>query len=176
MSDRSRTAPRKIELSSRMRFGFVLLALVCSSQAAAAQLTVALPDGSSRTISAAELRAMPHTSGTAVFHTDTVAYEGVDLRDVLRAAGLAPVDSLRGRHLRRVVLLVGADNYSAAIAQADIDPSIGARRVIVVDREDGAALPRERGPQRALVVGDHRPSRAVRQLVRIAVIDLPEPR
>lgn len=159
-----------------MRFVVMLVALVGVSQSASAQLTVSLPDGSSRLVSAAALRALPHTSGTAVFHTDTVAYEGVDIREVLRSVGLAPVDSLRGRHLRRIVLLVGADNYSAAIAQADIDPSIGARRVIVVDREDGAALPTERGPQRALVVGDHRPSRAVRQLVRIEVIDLPEAR
>lgn len=157
-----------------MRLLFIFIGLLCAGQTVGAQLTVSLPDGSSRVISAAELRAMPRTAGIAVFHSDTVAYEGVDIRDVLRAAGLTPVDSLRGRNLRRVVFLVGADNYSAAIAQADIDPSIGARRVIVVDREDGAALPPERGPQRALVVGDHRPSRAVRQLVRIDVIDVPE--
>jgi hypothetical protein len=158
-----------------MRFGLMLAALLCITEGAAAQLTITLPDRSTKQITAAEMRAMPRTSGTAIFHSDTVQYEGVDIRDVLRAAGLTPVDSLRGRHLRRVVFLVGADNYSAAIAQADIDPSIGARRVIVVDREDGAALPAERGPQRALVVGDHRPSRAVRQLVRIDIIDVSGP-
>lgn len=163
-------------LALHKRFGIAVVGLVLAAQSAGAQLSVSLPDGTTRVLSAAELRALPHRTGTAVFHTDTVEYEGVDVRDVLRAVGLSPVDSLRGRHLRRVVLLVGADNYSAAIAQAEIDPSIGARTVIVVDREDGAALPPERGPQRALVVGDHRPSRAVRQLVRIEVIDLSERR
>jgi hypothetical protein len=157
-----------------MRTLFVaLFATLLVGRSASAQLVVSLPDQSAKEISAAELRALPRTTGTAIFHADTVQYEGVDLRDVLRAAGLTPVDSLRGRHLRRVVFLVGSDGYSAAIAQADIDPSIGARRVIVVDREDGATLPPERGPQRALVIGDHRPSRAVRQLVRIDVIDVP---
>jgi hypothetical protein len=150
-----------------------LAALLLVAQSASAQLTVTLPDRSTKQFTAAELRAMPRATGTAVFHSDTVDYEGVDIRDVLKAAGLTPVDSLRGRNLRRVVFLVGSDDYSAAIAQADIDPSLGARRVLVVYREDGAELPAERGPQRALVVGDHRPSRAVRQLVRIDVVDVP---
>ncbi|MBX3173964.1 MAG: molybdopterin-dependent oxidoreductase [Gemmatimonadaceae bacterium] len=137
-------------------------------------LTIRGPDGISRSLAPAELQSLPRVSGTAAAHNTTFTFDGHDLRDVLRLAGLTPVDSLRGAQLRRVVVFVGSDGYSALIALSDLDPSIGGRRVVVVDREDGKPLPPERAPRRIIVEGDHRPTRWVRQVVRIEIRDLPE--
>ena len=138
-----------------------------------APLAVAGPDGTVRSLSAAQLQTLPRITGTATAHDTRFSFEGYDLRDVLRLAGVTPVDSLRRGQLRRVVVFIGADGYSALIALAELDPSIGGRRAILVDREDGHALPSERGPRRIIVEGDRRPSRWVRQVVRLEVRDLP---
>ncbi len=154
---------------------FLILFLSCLTSAAAVSaqsLTVQHADGREVTLTAAQLDGLPGVAGETTFHDDRVRYEGVDLRDVLGLAGVSPVDSLRGPLLRRVVLVEAADGYAAVIALADLDRSIGARSVVLVRREDGAALPPERGPFRIIVVGDRRPSRAVRQVVRVRVLDV----
>jgi hypothetical protein len=138
-----------------------------------APLTVHRPDGSSVTLQASQLAALPRVRGFARAHGDSFTFEGSDLRHVLRTAGIAPVDSLSRSQLRRVVVFIGADDYSALIALSDLDATIGGRRAILVDREDGQALPPNRAPRRIIIEGDHRPTRWVRQLVRIDVVDLP---
>jgi hypothetical protein len=150
----------------------VILAAPLSAQPATASINVKLPSGTERVVTAAALAALPRVSGQVSFHGKLVHYEGADLRDVLRAAGVTPLDSLRGSHLRRVVLFVGADGYAAAVALSELDPSIGGRQAVLVDREDGAALVPDIGPYRIVIVGDRRPSRWVRQLVAIEVRDL----
>ncbi len=159
----------------RLILGFALL--LCSATVSAqsgAPLSVAGPDGAVQTLSDAQLQTLPRVTGSATAHDARFSFEGYDLRDVLRLAGVTPVDSLRRGQLRRVVVFIGADGYSALIALSDLDPSIGGRRAILVDREDGQALPTERGPRRIIIEGDHRPSRWVRQVVRLEVRDLPQ--
>ncbi len=161
-----------------MRLRFLLATLlVTTATSLAAQpstsLVVRRPDGTDTTLSPASLAALPRLSGRATAHDKSWKWEGVDLRDVLRAAAVTPVDSLHGDQLRRVVVLVGADGYRAVLALSEIDPSIGGRRAVVVDREDDAALPPDMAPRRVIIEGDARPSRWVRQLVRIEVVDVP---
>jgi hypothetical protein len=159
----------------RLISSFVLLLCATVLPAQSAEpLAVRGPDGSVQTLSAAQLGSLPRIAGSAAAHDARFTFEGYDLRDVLRLAGVTPVDSLRRAQLRRVVVFVGADGYSALIALSDLDPSLGGRRAILVDREDGRALPSERGPRRVIVEGDRRPSRWVRQVVRIEVRDLPD--
>ena len=155
---------------------FALLLTVVPLRAqtpADAPLSVRRLDGTEVVLSTAQLTALPRATGRAVAHDKPFTFEGTDVRDVLRAAGVTPVDSLRGPQLRRVVVFAGADGYRAVIAQSDLDPSIGGRRAVLVDREDGAALPPARGPRRIIVEGDARPSRWVQQLVRLEVVDVP---
>jgi len=153
----------------------LLLAVSGSAGAqSTAPLAVTRPDGSSVTLEAAQLAALPRVSGQATAHGHTFTFEGSDLRGVLRLAGVTPVDSLRRAQLRRVVVFVGADGYSAVIALSDLDASIGARSAVLVDREDGKPLSAEMGPRRVIVEGDQRPTRWVRQLVRLEVRDIPE--
>lgn len=157
----------------------LVLPLVCAllvagsvTSATAQSLTIRRADGSERTLSAAELGAVPRTSFETLDHGKPARFEGVDLRVVLRLAGAGPTDSLRGALLRRVVLLVGADGYAAAVALAEMDDGLAGRRVYVVDRADGAPLPEAHGALRAIVAGDGRAGRWVRQLVRVEVVEV----
>lgn len=135
-------------------------------------LDVKRPDGATVSLSSTQLAALPRVSGRATAHGTTFTFEGVDLRDVLRQAGVIPVDSLRSAHLRRVVIFVAADGYSALIALSDLDASIGGRRAVLVDREDGRPLGADYGPRRVIIEGDQRPTRCVRQVLRLEVVDV----
>lgn len=139
-----------------------------------APLVVTRPDGSSTTLTSRQLAALPRLTGTATAHATTFTYEGHDLRAVLALAGVTPVDSLGRAQLRRVILFHGADGYSALVAMTDLDSTLGARRMVLVDREDGRPLPDDRGPRRMIVEGDRRPSRWVRQVVRLEVREVPQ--
>lgn len=156
----------------RCAVALLLVSAPLSAQSNSTALTVKLIDGSERALSAEQLTALPRVAGRATAHGTTFSFEGTDVRDILRAVGVAPVDSLRGPQLRRIVLFVGADGYAAAIALSDLDPTIGGRRAVLVDREDGTALPPKRGPRRIIVEGDGRPSRWVHQVVRLEVVDV----
>lgn len=157
------------------RFVRLACALLAASNLQAqsdAPLQVTRPDGSTVSLSAAQLAALPRVAGHATAHGHAFTFEGSDLREVLRLAAIAPVDSLRGAHLRRVVIFVAADGYSALIALSDLDATIGGRRVVLVDREDARPLSAEYGPRRIIVEGDQRPTRWVRQVVRLEVVDV----
>lgn len=172
---RSRRALRRPRaLGNAARVAVLLLVFDGFAAALGAQSTQDLiierPDGTADTLSAAELGALRRVSGEAMAHGNRFTFEGYDLRDVLRLAG---IDTLSRATRRRVVELIGADEYSAIIALADLDPTIGGRRAVLVDREDGRPLPPERAPRRVIIEGDHRPTRWVRQVVRIRVVELP---
>jgi DMSO/TMAO reductase YedYZ molybdopterin-dependent catalytic subunit len=118
------------------------------------------------------LATLPRLDFEVADHGVMTRFEGVELRAILRLAAAGPTDSLRGPTLRRVVVLIGADGYAATIALADVDPGLGARRVYVVNRANGGPLAANQGPWRAVVVGDGRAARWVRQLPRIELIDV----
>lgn len=160
-----------------MRTLLLLLATLCLAPAAAESqsLTVVRVDGTERTLSATALAALPRARGETLDHGEPLGYEGVLLKDVLRAAEAGPVDSLRGPALRRLVYLVGRDGYRIVMTLAELDITLGNTTVVVVDRENGAALAEEQGPLRILVAGDARASRWVRQIARIELVDTPAP-
>jgi hypothetical protein len=92
---------------------------------------------------------------------------------VLRAAGVQ-TDSLLGPALATRIVTESSDGYRVVFALADLDPSLGARRVILADRMDGRALPAAEAPWRLIIVGDKRASRSARQVLRIRVAAEPK--
>ena len=141
-----------------------LAALFCT--AAQAQLQVKRLDGSSITLDAARLAALPHEAVKAEAHGKPVEFNGVDLREVLRAAGIAPPEQIRGAALRQVLLAGARDGYVAAFVWAELDPALGGRRVFLVT--DG--LKPDEGPLRLVVPQDARPARWVRQLDSLRLV------
>lgn len=131
-------------------------------------------DGRTRSIPAEAIERMPRDSIRMTFHgQDAMWFRGVGLASMLREAGVR-TDSLRGPALATRVVIEASDGYRVVLALADLDPSIGARHVILANQVDGKVLPPDEGPWRLIVAGDQRPSRSARQVTSIRV--LAEPR
>ena len=153
--------------------GLLVLGLSLSARAQTDGIAVVRPDGTSVILSAESLRGLPRTAFTASAHDKAQRFEGSDLRDVLAAAGVAQTKELRGAQLRRLVSVHASDGYVVVFALAELDASIGDKRVYLVNRAEGAALASDDGPWRLVVPTDHRPARWSRQVVRIVVADGP---
>lgn len=139
---------------------------------AVSSVVVDRSDGSAVTLDAAALAALPRESFTAQDRDALVRYTGIDLRHVLQAAGVEPPQALHGSALRRVLLVRAADGYAAAFALAELDPTIGGKRAFLVDRAGDAPLAAGAGPWRVVVPAEGRPTRWVRQVTRLGVIEL----
>ena len=153
----------------------LLMALISTRDIAAAQeaqLTVVV-EGTARAVPETSLRRLPRDSVRMTFHDQApVLYQGVSLADVLREVGVR-TDSLRGPALATRLVVEAADGYRVVLALADLDPSLGGRRILLADRVDGKPLPADEAPWRLIVAGDQRPARSARQIVTIKVLGEP---
>ena len=147
-------------------------AWVLAAPAAQAQSMVLKgPDGRTRTVTAAEIAAMPHHQALLVGEGGAPprAYEGVALTDLLQSVGAPAGRALRGPAMADVVVVKGADGYRAAFALAETDAGMRQSVPILADRAAGGSLDAKDGPFRLVSPGDLRPARSVRQVVSIAV-------
>ena len=121
-------------------------------------------------IRAADLAGLPRdTARTSIHGSPQLTYTGVKLTDVLRRVGVA-TDSLRGPALVTRVLVEAADGYRVIFSLAELAPSFGERRVLLVDQMDGHPLPANEGPWRLAAAGDAgEHARWVRQVAAIRV-------
>ena len=124
-------------------------------------------------LDAATLAALPRETVAATAHDQTLQCEGVALLALLRASGAMPAEPLRGPQLARYVLVDARDGYRAVYALAELDPTLGNRRVFVVDRCDGKPLADDDGPLRLIAPDEARPARWVRQVKAVTVVVAP---
>jgi hypothetical protein len=169
----------------KFRVTLLGVALVASCQLLAQQSTTSPPAGShsrsdvlalltysdhkSITLSAADLKALPHISVT-IHNSHTNAdetYSGVRLSDLLARIGAPLGNELRGKALANYVVATGSDGYKAVLALAEVDPSFHPGDVLVADTMDGKALDAHSGPFKLVVSEDKRPARSVRNLASI---------
>jgi DMSO/TMAO reductase YedYZ molybdopterin-dependent catalytic subunit len=162
-------------MKTKMLMALALVVVAAASVPAAPpeeRLRVAVPGGASLDLGAAEIAALPHTEVRAVdSHGKGGLFRGVDLVELLHRAGAAAGDALRGSHLRDVRVEC-ADGYVVAFTLAELDPAVGARRVLLADALDGNPLGAEQGPWRLVVPDDKRPARWARQVRKVAVVVL----
>ena len=128
--------------------------------------------GAVRTVTAADLAAMPHRDVSASAHKVSGRYSGVLLPDLLRLVDVPRGDSLRGPALAMYVLIEAADGYRALFAAAEMDAGFTDRIVLLADRKDGAALGAKDGPFQLIVPDEKRPARWVRQVRRIRIVQV----
>lgn len=137
-----------------------------------APLTI-IVEGVARSVPSASLRSLPRDTMQVTFHDQpAVTYEGISLAAVLKTVGVR-TDSLRGPALATRIVTESSDGYRVVLALADLDPSLGGRRVLLADTMDGKPLPAAEGPWRLLVGGDSRPARSARQVLRIRIASEP---
>ncbi|WP_049620944.1 hypothetical protein [Frateuria defendens] len=152
-----------------LRLLVAMALLVACGHLCAAAPTVTLASGAKVQLTDNALAPLQKRSVTATSHGKTASYEGYDLLAVLRAAGVEPVESLRGKHLGATVAVSAADGYRVVFSLAELDPTLGNKQVFLVDRENGQALPSGDGPWRLVVPSDRRPARWVRQVVSMVM-------
>lgn len=151
-----------------IRLAAFLLMLAACGPLFAAPLVVASANGKVE-VTDSLLAQLPRQSVTATAHGKSASYGGYELTAVLEAAGVAPTESLRGKALGTIVTITAADGYRVVFALAELDPTLGNRQVLLVDRENGQLLPASEGPWRLVVPSDHRPARWARQVIGIEV-------
>jgi precorrin-4 methylase len=139
-------------------------------------LVVRNPAGQTISLTPAQFAELPRTKvRETVPHSDQKAvYEGVLLRDVLRAAG-APLEQadapgrLSAELRTAYVLIEAADGYQVVFSAAELHTAFGGREVLLADRLNGAPLPDKAAPYQVIVPGTELHSRWIRQVTRILV-------
>lgn len=121
-------------------------------------------------LDAAARAGLPREAAAFTAHGKTRTCEGVALAALLRHVGAMPSEPLRGPDLARRVEAVGRDGYRVTFSLAELDSSLGNRRVLLADRCDDQALTAEEGPLRLVVPEDARPARSLRQLQTLTVL------
>jgi hypothetical protein len=76
---------------------------------------------------------------------------------------------------KKVVRATAADGFEAAFSCAELSDGMGPTKAYVVFEVDGKPLAPDVGPLRLVVPTDKEPSRSLRQLVRVDVVDLRGP-
>ena len=139
---------------------------------ALAQTTVQVMtiDGAVREV---DLKALPRHEVAAQQQGLKRMFSGVLLRDVLRQAGVAFGEAIRGPVLRRYVAVVGKDGYKAVYALAELDEGFTDDPVLLADAMDGHPLIFDEGPLPTIAPADKRGGRWVRQVTRVEVRDAP---
>ncbi len=122
------------------------------------------------TLQAVEVKNMPHIEVTAKDHDGKDhQYSGIPLVELLKQAGTTLGGELRGKNLRKFVLVKGADDYEVLFALPELDPEFTTQTIILADAVDGAPLVPGVGPYRVVVPVEKRPTRWVRNVKSIEV-------
>jgi DMSO/TMAO reductase YedYZ molybdopterin-dependent catalytic subunit len=142
----------------------------------AAQLTIGGAVTTPLLLAPAELKAMPRQTLRVLNPHDnkTEVYEGVPLQELLRKAGAAQGEKVRGDVLATYVLAEAEDGYRVVFSLAELDPGFLDSDVLVADTMDGAPLGPKQGPFRLVAPHEKRPARWVRMLRSITVVNLPK--
>ena len=124
-----------------------------------------------RTLTAADLAALPHREQTTTDKEGNKhVYRGVALADVLHLAGTPEGKAIHGPVLAQAILATAADGYQAVFALPEIDPDFSPQTILLADRRDGKPLPAHDGPYQLIVPLEKKPARWVRQLTSLRVV------
>ncbi len=125
-----------------------------------------------QTLTIADLKKMPRKALSVVNPHDkkTESYEGVLLEELLRQAGIAQGEKLRGTALATYVVAEGSDGYRVIFSLAELDSAMLDSDVIVADTLDGKSIGADVGPLRIVAPHEKRPARWVRMLTTITVV------
>ena len=147
-------------------------AALAQTAPAAAELRVGGAVSTPLVLAVADLKGMARKKLTVVnpHNQKTETYEGVLLQELLRRAGVAQGENLRGADLATYVLAEATDGYRVVFSLAELDSGILESEVIVADTMDGAALGPKEGPFRLVAPHEKRPARWVRMLKSVTVV------
>lgn len=121
-------------------------------------------------LTAADLAKLPRRTLRAKAHDGKEAtFEGIELGDVLKLAGVKFGEQLRGKDLALFLIVGASDGYHAVFALPELDHAFTDRLIILADRRDGKPLAEKEGPLRIVVPDEKREARWVRQVVTFTI-------
>ena len=140
------------------------------------EVSGALPRSAS--LGQAELSALGASTGTWTLHGTRHQVTGVRLDKVLTHLGFTPGPmgkdvpvAEKRAGFRKVVVATARDGFQAVFSVAECFQGMGPGEVLVVWAVDGKPLPPADGPFRLAVLTDGEPSRSLRQLKKLEVVD-----
>lgn len=121
-------------------------------------------------LTAGDLAKLPRRSVQAKDHDgkDTT-FEGIELAEVLKLAGVQFGEHLRGKELALFMVVEATDGYRAVFALPEVDHAFTDRIVLLADRRDGKPLAEKEGPLRIVVPDEKRQARWVRQVISLTI-------
>ena len=96
-------------------------------------------------------------------------FSGVDLREVLKLAGVKFGDEGKKANLISYLIVEAADNYRVVFAIAELEPNFTDKTILLADQRDGKLLSKDEGKLRLVVPDEKKLARAVRQVVRLKI-------
>jgi DMSO/TMAO reductase YedYZ molybdopterin-dependent catalytic subunit len=120
-----------------------------------------------------DLEKMPHVRVDVKDHDGTlIAYEGVAMAELLKAAGAPIGEKLRGANMASYILAEARDGYRVVFALPELDPAFTDSKVLVAYAANGKPLPDGQGPFRIVAPQEKRAARSIRMLQRIQVVKI----
>jgi DMSO/TMAO reductase YedYZ molybdopterin-dependent catalytic subunit len=119
-----------------------------------------------------DLRAMPASEPSWELDGQSHRARGVDLLALLDRAGLKLNQTVKNHRLRFAVVATGGDGYQAVFSLGELMPSLGGKGAIAAYEQDGGPLAEREGPLELIAAGDKAPSRRIRGLAGLRVVDL----
>ena len=132
------------------------------------------------TLSLADLERLGPVTLAWTSHGETHQVKGVRLDKVLAHFGFTPgpmgkdvplPQKVKG--FRQVLVATARDGFQAVFSCAEVSEGMGQTVALLAWEVDGKPLASDVGPFRVVVVTDGMPSRSLRQLERIRVVDAP---
>jgi hypothetical protein len=147
-----------------------LVVLALAPAMVAQSLQVIRADGTSATLTAAQIAAAPHVTVNVKDHDTPAEFEGVPLSAVLALAGVQTGGPMRGPQLSQVLLVEASDGYKVVFALAEVDPDFATREILLADKSNGKPLDAKQGPFRIIAPGDKRPARWARMVTTLRIV------
>jgi hypothetical protein len=151
----------------------VLFCLLAAGVNAAGQVVLRINNSAPATISADDLAKLPRHTAVLNFHGKQTTYEGPLLHDVLARGGIDFGKELKGAQLSTYVSALANDGYQVVFALAEFDPTVVDSGIILADKcNGGQPLSANDGLLRIVAPHDLRPTRSIRMLKEIDVVQL----
>ena len=147
----------------------VVLVLGVAPALDAQSLEITRADGTSTSLTAAQIAALPHVTINTKDHDTPAQFDGVPLAEILKLAGVE-TGKMKGPQTTQALLIEAADGYKVVFALAELDPDFSDRQIILADQRDGKPLDDKQGPWRIVAPGDKRPARWIRQVTSCQIV------
>jgi hypothetical protein len=157
------------------RYAVATAVLVSLSCFANGQTNVETPlvvqgvNGSSATLSMADLAKLPQHTVKATDHGTESTFQGVLLGDVLAKVSLPTGEAFHRTAASYYLLVEAKDGYRVVFAWAELDPGFMDKPVYVVTMRDGKPLADTEGPFRLIAPGEKRAARWIREVTALKI-------